>query len=1062
MRGHPWASTPLGPPQCWPEGLKVALRMMLASRFEMWLGWGEDMHFFYNDAYIPTLGVKHPGAIGRPTREVWGEVYDDMKGRFDAVLRDGEATWDKALRLLLERNGYPEETYHTFSYSPLRGASGAIEGLMCVVSEETERVISERRLELLRSLSAALLPARTRKAVVEGVRRALRGNTLDFPFSLVRLFEGAPDGDTSALEQAPWPFDLLHDGAAGVRIGLVGVLDDPPKGAWDIAPREALIAPIFSGGQGGPSGALVLGLNPYRPQDPDIAGFSQLVCSQISGALATVDAQVREVAEMERLRQLFEQSPSFMAVLRGPHHRFELVNPRYLQLIAHRDVIGKAVRDALPELEGQGFFKLLDEVYDTGEPFIGRSVPITLQRTPGAAPEPCFLDFVYQPMRSAEGVVTGIFVEGVDVTAAHDVAVALRASEAQFRAFAEAMPNHVWAAPPNGQIDWFNNRAYQYAGAKPGALAGDGWTRLVHPDDLAPAVERWAAALAGGEPYETEFRLRRADGLYRWHLARAVPIRGDDGAILRWIGANTDIEDQKSTAEALAYLNSTLESQVEDRTRERDSLWAMSRDLLAIVGEDGCYKRTNPAWTTQFGIAQGALAHAHFNEVFHPDDRHGVEQVYQRMRAGAPVAQFEARIRAAEGAYRTVSWVVVATEGDYYASGRDVTDQRRTEEALRQSQKMEAVGQLTGGIAHDFNNLLTGISGSLQLLEARITQGRLDSVPRYIDAAHGAAKRAAALTQRLLAFSRRQTLDPRPVNVNRLIGDMEELIRRTVGPSVQMEVVGAGGVWPTLVDSNQLENALLNLCINARDAMPDGGRITIETANKWLDDRAAASRELPPGQYVSLCVTDTGTGMTPEVIARAFDPFFTTKPLGAGTGLGLSMIYGFVRQSGGQVCIYSEIGLGASICLYLPRYGGAAEDGVAETAVSHPLSGGHGETVLIVDDEPTVRMLVTDVLDGAGYNAIEAADGAAGLKVLESGARVDLLITDVGLPGGMNGRQVADAGRVLRPGLKVLFITGYAENAVIGSGRLDPGMQVITKPFAVEALGEKIRQMIDS
>jgi CheY-like chemotaxis protein len=371
------------------------------------------------------------------------------------------------------------------------------------------------------------------------------------------------------------------------------------------------------------------------------------------------------------------------------------------------------------------------------------------------------------------------------------------------------------------------------------------------------------------------------------------------------------------------------------------------------------------------------------------------------------------------------------------------------------------VGQLTGGIAHDFNNLLAGITGSLQMLNARLDQGRLDALPRYIEAAQGAATRAAALTQRLLAFSRRQTLDPRPTNVNRLVAGLEDLIRRTAGPNIELEVVQAGGLWPTLVDPNQLDNALLNLCINARDAMPDGGRITIETANKWLDDRAARERELAPGQYVSLCVSDTGTGMTPEVMARAFDPFFTTKPLGAGTGLGLSMIYGFVRQSGGQVRIYSEVGQGTTMCLYLPRHAGPGEADVPDPGPAHTAYGGHGETVLVVDDEAIIRMLIVDVLESAGYNAIEAHDGAAGLRVLESKARVDLLVTDVGLPGGMNGRQLADAGRVLRPDLKVLFITGYAENAVIANGHLDPSMQVITKPFAIDALGEKIRLMID-
>jgi PAS domain S-box-containing protein len=956
MRGRDWASTPLGPPDTWPEGLKVPLRMMLLSKFEMWLGWGPDLAFFYNDAYVPTLGVKHPAAIGRPIRDVWPEIYEALESRFNSVMRDGVATWDKALLLYLERNGYPEETYHTFSYSPLKGDDGAVGGLMCVVSEETERVISERRLDTLRSVATALLPVRTREDLLIAVREALTSNTKDFPFSFLHLFDG--DGDqSSALDlAADWPFAEVLQTGESLRTPLAGLLPDPPLGAWDKPGAEALIVPIGKSGQTAPTGALVLGLNPYRPVDPDIAGFAELIASQVSGALAAADARLSEAREMARLKDLFEQSPSFVAILRGPNHRFELINPGYRQLTGHRDIVGMNVRDALPEIEGQGFFELLDSVYATGEPFIGQSVRAELQRTPGAELEARYLDFVYQPMRDADGAVSGVFVEGIDVTSAHDAVVALRESEAQFRTLAEAMPDHVWAARPDGYIDWFNSGVYDYSGAQIGDLDGAAWGGIVHPDDLPDAGLRWATALASGETYEAEFRLRRADGVYRWHLARAVPLRNEDGAIARWIGTNTDIEDQKATAQALADLNRTLEQQVEQRTGE----------LMA------------------------------------------------------------------------------------------------TEEALRQSQKMEAVGQLTGGIAHDFNNLLAGIVGSLDLLDTRIQQGRLEAIPRYLDAAQGAAKRAAALTQRLLAFSRRQTLDPKAVNVNRLIADLEELIRRTVGPSIEMEVVGAGGLWATLIDPNQLENAILNLCINARDAMPDGGKLTIETANKWLDDRAARDRELPPGQYVSLCVSDTGTGMTPDVIARAFDPFFTTKPLGSGTGLGLSMIYGFVRQSGGQVRIYSEVGAGTTMCLYLPRHAGEAEDAPSDRALSAADYGGHGETVLVVDDEPTVRMLILDVLEEAGYAALEAVDGPSGLRILQSDARIDLLITDVGLPGGMNGRQVADAGRALRPDLKVLFVTGYAENAAVGHGHLERGMQVITKPFAIDALGDKIRQMIDS
>jgi PAS domain S-box-containing protein len=384
----------------------------------------------------------------------------------------------------------------------------------------------------------------------------------------------------------------------------------------------------------------------------------------------------------------------------------------------------------------------------------------------------------------------------------------------------------------------------------------------------------------------------------------------------------------------------------------------------------------------------------------------------------------------------------------------------RAEEQLRQAQKMEAVGQLTGGIAHDFNNLLAGIVGSLDLMQTRIAQGRTEHVERYGKAAMSSAQRAAALTHRLLAFSRRQPLDPKPVNANQLIASMEDLLRRTIGPLHALEIVTAGGLWTTLCDPNQLESAILNLAINARDAMPDGGKLTIETANAHLDEAyAAAHADVAPGQYVAICITDTGTGMPPDVIERVFEPFFTTKPLGQGTGLGLSMVYGFAKQSEGHVKIYSEVGTGTTIRVYLPRHRGAAQEEPSAVASSEAPRAEAGETVLVVEDEPVIRNLIVEVLQDLGYHALEASDGPAGLKVLQSRQRIDLLVTDVGLPG-INGRQLADAARDTRPGLKVLFITGYAENATLANGFLDPGMEMITKPFAVEALATRIRTMI--
>ncbi|MDP9095639.1 MAG: response regulator, partial [Pseudomonadota bacterium] len=530
--------------------------------------------------------------------------------------------------------------------------------------------------------------------------------------------------------------------------------------------------------------------------------------------------------------------------------------------------------------------------------------------------------------------------------------------------------------------------------------------------------------------------------------------------------AQREIEERRRAEGRLMELTQTLEARVAERTAERDRTWRLSQDLLAVVETDGVIASVNRAFTELLGWDAGELIGIRFLEITHPDEIEVTFAAFQGIFEAPLVNPYQFRLRHKDGTYRWFAWTGAFEDGRVYANGRHTTFEReqaealaRAEEQLRQSQKMEAVGQLTGGIAHDFNNLLAGISGSLELLQTRMSQGRLTELDRYIAGAQGAAKRAAALTHRLLAFSRRQTLDPKATNINRLVAGMEELIRRTVGPAVEIKVAAAADLWTTRIDPGQLENALLNLCINARDAMPDGGQLTIETANLWLDDNAAREHELPPGQYLSLCVTDTGTGMEPDVMKRAFDPFFTTKPIGMGTGLGLSMVYGFARQSGGQVRIYSKVSYGTRMCLYLPRHHGEEEEVEGAAGLAGTPRVEQGKTVLVVDDEPTIRMLVTEVLEDLGYVAIEAADGAAGLRVLRSDVRLDLLITDVGLPGGMNGRQVADAGREVRPGLKVLFITGYAESAAVGDGNLGPGMQVLTKPFVIEALASRIQEL---
>ncbi len=494
--------------------------------------------------------------------------------------------------------------------------------------------------------------------------------------------------------------------------------------------------------------------------------------------------------------------------------------------------------------------------------------------------------------------------------------------------------------------------------------------------------------------------------------------------------------------------------------------------LLVRVGpgEAITYEAVNSAAEHFLGCEPGALIGHSLTDAMPESAANELAAHYREAAATGRVQRYEISLTLA-GALKTAESVIVpvdeidsASEGKLILiSSREVTAERAIEEQLRQSQKMEAVGQLTGGIAHDFNNLLAGISGTLELIGLRIKQGRSGETDRYLGAARSSVDRAAALTHRLLAFSRRQTLDPKPININALVHSIEDLLRRTIGPTISFETALSEDLWAAFCDGNQLENAILNLAINARDAMPDGGRLFIEARNTDLDEAyVATQRDVKAGEYTSILVTDSGIGMPPDVVVRAFDPFFTTKPLGQGTGLGLSMVFGFVKQSGGHVRIYSEVGHGTTIGIYLPRYHGSGTTRHATGRIGKIGKPGDGESVLIVDDEPTVRMLVTEALEELAYKVLEAGDGQSGLDILRGGRRIDLLVTDVGLPGGMNGRQLADAARQIRPNLKILFITGYAANAAVGNGLVEAGMEIMTKPFAIQALANKVRSMIEA
>jgi PAS domain S-box-containing protein len=727
-----------------------------------------------------------------------------------------------------------------------------------------------------------------------------------------------------------------------------------------------------------------------------------------------------------------------------------------------------------------------------------------------------------QVVRTANGEAVRVAGVSMDTTARRDAEERLTLSEESLRLAAQSADIGTWDLDVEFGVLIYSERTRAMFGMRDEApLTLDDFYNCLHEDD-APAVR--AAFSASLDPnirssYESEYRvIGRDDGVLRWIAARGRAIFDTNGRAQRALGIVTDISRRKAAdlrQEFLLALWDELRTLKSPKCIMDAAAGALGRHLGVNQAGYGQVQADGEQILLESSFTDGVPALTGMQEmermcpkqlarlqagmtVVCPDmageapDASGWAAAHTGASISVPLVR-DSRLTALlyistaigrswnhdevalveDVAARTWNaveraWAETALrEANDALEGRIATalaERETIEEALRQAQKMEAVGQLTGGIAHDFNNLLAGIMGSLEFLQKRLAAGRTDGLERYTTSAMTSAQRATALTQRLLAFARRQPLDPKRVDSNRLVAAMEDLLRRTLGPGIQLEMVLAGGLWPTLCDPNQLDSAILNLAINARDAMGEGGRLTIETSNAYLDDAYARrfGGEVRAGQYIAVSVTDTGTGMPPEVIAKAFDPFFTTKPTGQGTGLGLSMVYGFVKQSEGHVSIYSEMGQGTTFRLYLPRYrGDVTEDHEGGTEMTGSLQAEAGETVLVVDDEPTVRMLVTETLEELGYTAVEAVDAQTGLAVLQSQQRVDLLITDVGLPG-LNGRQLADAARVMRPDLKVLFMTGYAHNAAVGQGSaLEHGMEIITKPFALEALAKKIREMIE-
>lgn len=765
----------------------------------------------------------------------------------------------------------------------------------------------------------------------------------------------------------------------------------------------------------------------------------------------------------EQLREMFHQAPGFMALLSGPEHVFTLVNKAYLDLVGHRDVLGKRVSEVLPEAVEQGFLELLDGLFTTGEIYRGTALPFSVRATATSPAKDSFVDFVYQPLRGDDGAVSGIFVQGTDVSERVRADQINRANEARFQVWAQAMPNQVWSALPNGLLDWFNDRVYAYSGAQVGSLDGEAWASIIHPEDLPKAAQLWGAALETRSVYETEFRIRRHDGTFRWHLARAVPIFNAEHELSGWIGTNTDIDDQKTAAVALATLNEALSDTVTATTAQRDRMWRLSNDIMLVADLAAKVISVNPAFSHILGWAEDEIIGKSFLDLVHPDDKAATLAEVANLGTGATTFRLENRYRGRDGSYAVLSWSASPDHEFIHAVGRDITAERvaadamrQTELALQQSQKMETIGKLTGGVAHDFNNLLQVISGNLQLLASDV-EGNEKATKRVRNAMSG-VERGAKLASYLLAFGRRQALDPLVVKISQSILGMEDMLRRTLGEEVEVETISSGGLWNTLVDTAQVENAILNLAINARDAMDGVGKLTIEVGNAFLDERYASTHpEVMPGQYVMLAVSDTGSGMTREVLDQAFEPFFSTKEEGKGTGLGLSMVYGFVKQSGGHVKIYSEPGHGTTVKLYLPRSHDTEDVAIGQHDVAFV---GGTETILVAEDDEDVRNTVVELLADLGYRVLKASDAASALVVIDSGMPIDLLFTDVVMPGPLRSPELARKARERLPSIAVLFTSGYTENAIVHGGRLDAGVELLGKPYTKEALAKKIRHVL--
>jgi signal transduction histidine kinase len=1286
MRARDWDATPIGSPVQWPSTLRAVVGVMLTSRFAMWMAWGPELTFLCNDAYLPTVGVKRDWVIGSRSDKVWAEIWPDIGPRIAHVLSTGEATWDEALLLYLERRGFAEETYHTFSYSPLADDAGRNAGMLCVVAEVTERVIGERQLATLRDLGSRLAAASTRAEVMASVEICLAEEPRDLPFALAYLAEsggkeaalaaahglnrkalGAPEVVPLDGRDPFWPLDVAAAGPALVSVPREAVanlrLDH-----WQQPPNQALIAPIVSAQGGSPLGFLVAGLNPHRAANADYRGFVELLAGQVSAAIVRADDFERARARVEALAEIDRAKTAFFS---NVSHEFR--TPLTLMLGPLEDALADA--GPLPEDQRQRvdvahrnalrLLRLVNSLLDFSRIESGR-VEASYRPTDLAAltadlaasfrsatdkvglglivDTPPLSEPVYVDRDMWEKVVLNLLSNAFKFTFHGEIAVELRQSEGQARltvrdtgtgipqtelpklfdrfhrvenargrsfegsgiglalvqelvklhggqisvaseldrgsAFTVSIPlgsSHLPAerveldltdAPTGVRAQSYVEEALRWLPGEAGealldsgatelaphafglaASAPDSGARVLLADDNAD-LRSYIARLLTERGYEvtpaadgeaaleairrrrpdlvvTDVMMPRLDGFGLLRAIREDPALRDLPVVVLSARAGEEAKVEGLEAGADDYLAKPFSArELLARVAANIALARLRREAAEAVRSSEAVAREQ-AERVQLALDAGAIIGTWVWDI--PNDRLIADERFARSfslspeesRAGLPLAKVmesiheedqpavarsiadalqsggayrcEYRVRQQDGGYR---WVEANGRVDPGPDGAPIrfpgilidvdhrraietalremnedlerrvqsaiAERERVEEELRQAQKMEALGQLTGGIAHDFNNLLTIVIGNVDMARRALTNSEVSRAGRAIDNAQKGAERAATLTQRLLAFSRRQPLAPKPIDVDRLVAGMGDLLHRALGEIVELETVSTAGLWKAEADPNQLEATILNLAVNARDAMPEGGKLTIETANVRLDEQyAAAHAEVAPGSYVLLAVTDTGHGMSRDVLSKALDPFFTTKGIGRGTGLGLSMAYGFVKQSGGHLKIYSEEGQGTTVKIYLPRL--LHVDEAVDESESAPIDRIKRDgSILVVEDDDDVRAYTVEILRELGYRVLEAHDGPSALRLIERQDRqIDLMFTDMVMPG-MSGRELANRARAFQPELKIIYTSGYTRNAIVHGGRLDAGVEVVAKPFTYRALAQKIADVLEA